>query len=445
MLIGNSLIENVSFEEVHMLRNFNNLLVTICLCAISSSAIAQWEYVNPPDPYYGVNYVISHDNELYVATNNAVQKTADGGDTWTDLTESFTFNPGNSNRHIQFAGDNIFVSSTLQAVLVSPDNGSTWQLDTTGLESSYQADLLYVAENRVFGSMGWPTYGLYAKEASPGAWARVNSNSIGSSYHSQVMGMTSVDDVLYAATRLSGLYSSTDNGTTWTGAGNAGYPNVDGYVSNRLVSTGSDLFVASDNGVFKSVDQGDSWVRVDEGFATWNQFGVTSIMCLHADGGNLYASVAHDDSAYVSTDAGSSWSDISDGSALTNWIKSFGMHDGNLYACQWDIDSALVKYDMNLDVRARETADLETFSLGQNYPNPFNPMTTITYTIHTPADIRLTVYNIFGQRVMTVVDSWQGAGEHEVLFDGSEMPSGIYLYSLEAGDIREVRRMVLLK
>jgi len=46
---------------------------------------------------------------------------------------------------------------------------------------------------------------------------------------------------------------------------------------------------------------------------------------------------------------------------------------------------------------------------------------------------------------MTVVDSWQGAGEHEVLFDGSEMPSGIYLYSLEAGDIREVRRMVLLK
>lgn len=83
--------------------------------------------------------------------------------------------------------------------------------------------------------------------------------------------------------------------------------------------------------------------------------------------------------------------------------------------------------------------------LHRNYPNPFNPSTTISYSITNPADVQLAVYNISGQVLATLVDGWQRAGQHDVLFDGAELPSGIYFYTLQAGGVREVKRMVMLK
>lgn len=83
--------------------------------------------------------------------------------------------------------------------------------------------------------------------------------------------------------------------------------------------------------------------------------------------------------------------------------------------------------------------------LAQNYPNPFNPSTTFTYAIPKLAKVNLTVYNALGQKVKTLIDQKQVAGSHEVTFDASKLTSGIYFFTLEAGDFKQTKKMMLLK
>jgi parallel beta-helix repeat protein len=85
------------------------------------------------------------------------------------------------------------------------------------------------------------------------------------------------------------------------------------------------------------------------------------------------------------------------------------------------------------------------FTLNQNYPNPFNPQTTISYQLLINQMVNLTVYNTLGQKVATVVDEYQQAGEHQVIFDAQDLPSGIYFYQIQTETENKMMKMNLLK
>ncbi len=105
-----------------------------------------------------------------------------------------------------------------------------------------------------------------------------------------------------------------------------------------------------------------------------------------------------------------------------------------------------VRYEINDAPTSSEWEPVASeFSLHQNYPNPFNPSTTISYVIPEQSDVRLDVININGQRVVTLVDEQQHAGEHRVTFDAGRLASGVYLYRLQAGSLTRTQRMVLVK
>ena len=87
----------------------------------------------------------------------------------------------------------------------------------------------------------------------------------------------------------------------------------------------------------------------------------------------------------------------------------------------------------------------EAYKLSQNYPNPFNPTTKINFTIPAAGKVELTVYNILGQKVSTLINTRMIAGSHTVLFDAKNLASGIYLYQLKAGDRVMNKRMTLIK
>ena len=92
-----------------------------------------------------------------------------------------------------------------------------------------------------------------------------------------------------------------------------------------------------------------------------------------------------------------------------------------------------------------ENSSPKTFSIEQNYPNPFNPSTKIVYSIPRSSNVKLTVFNILGQQVKTLVNQTQSQGTYTVSFNASSLPSGIYFYSIEAGDFTQVKKMILLK
>lgn len=89
------------------------------------------------------------------------------------------------------------------------------------------------------------------------------------------------------------------------------------------------------------------------------------------------------------------------------------------------------------------------FSLGQNYPNPFNPTTTIPFTLNSSGHVSVSIYNIMGQSVATVIDNYMSAGTHSVTWNGMDdrgnhVSAGIYLYQLSAGRHAETKKMLLL-
>ncbi len=80
-----------------------------------------------------------------------------------------------------------------------------------------------------------------------------------------------------------------------------------------------------------------------------------------------------------------------------------------------------------------------------NHPNPFNPSTTIGFVVPAAGHVRLELFNILGQRVVTLVDEPLAAGEHSVTWDGRGAPSGVYYYRLTTGALTETRKMLLVK
>jgi hypothetical protein len=86
-----------------------------------------------------------------------------------------------------------------------------------------------------------------------------------------------------------------------------------------------------------------------------------------------------------------------------------------------------------------------TFEVAQNYPNPFNPSTMIKFTLPEQLRVKVQIYDMLGRAIATIADKTMSAGTHEVAWDGSSFPSGVYLYKVTAGPYSEVRKAVLLK
>jgi len=128
----------------------------------------------------------------------------------------------------------------------------------------------------------------------------------------------------------------------------------------------------------------------------------------------------------------------------TGYIGAFG---DNLWINGW---TAL--YQNNIVSRTITDVDEEKlntipsdYNLSQNYPNPFNPATQIQFSITQPGFVRLTVYNILGQVVENLINEFRNAGTYNITWNANNLPSGIYIYSLQSGSQTIVKKMTLLK
>jgi hypothetical protein len=104
-----------------------------------------------------------------------------------------------------------------------------------------------------------------------------------------------------------------------------------------------------------------------------------------------------------------------------------------------------VKYGTIVSIDERSEILPKAIVLYQNYPNPFNPVTTIGYSLSESSDVSLIVYNILGEKVMVFNEEYKNAGNYEVVFDASNLPGGIYVYTLIANSFSSSKKMILLK
>jgi len=141
-------------------------------------------------------------------------------------------------------------------------------------------------------------------------------------------------------------------------------------------------------------------------------------------------------------------------------LQLYGIGFSNLHVCSGDTTEfkVLLKYvaaqdtitptrrnDVTNPVVKAADGIPNTFSLHQNYPNPFNPSTTIAFDLPKQSHVALRIFNILGQEVMMAANGQFTAGMHKVVFDASQLSSGVYFYQLRAGDFVQTRKMVLTR
>ena len=126
-------------------------------------------------------------------------------------------------------------------------------------------------------------------------------------------------------------------------------------------------------------------------------------------------------------------------------------YDGGFYGTVDRFRASTKQLDWSLtdtvltDVRNYSSALPRTYALYQNYPNPFNPSTVISYQLPSNAFVVLKVFDVLGREVETLVDQRESAGNHSVTFNASSLPSGVYLYRLQAGVYHDTKKLLLLK
>ena len=206
-----------------------------------------------------------------------------------------------------------------------------------------------------------------------------------------------------------------------------------------LAGSGSNLFAGTNRGVFLSTNNGAKWTAINNGLTD------TDVRQLALSGTNLFAGT--NGGVFLSTNNGTDWAAVNSGLTSTDVLalaeSGTDLIAGTLDGGVWRRPLAEIVTSVPVVDGSRSIPT--HFSLDQNYPNPFNPATTITYRMNQTSKVLLKVFNPIGVEVATLVDGTQAAGHHDVKFDATNLPSGVYFYRIQDGSLNETRRMVLLK
>lgn len=162
---------------------------------------------------------------------------------------------------------------------------------------------------------------------------------------------------------------------------------------------------------------------------------------LYADNNKLVDSVYYDDNF--------PWPESADGAGYT--LELIDPESDNTVAENWSASKILYGTPGRnngdpLDIQKDRSGIIAySWTLKQNYPNPFNPDTIIEYVIPVPGNVNLSVYNITGQKVNTLVNEFHSRGKYKVMFKAGNLASGIYFYKLKAHDFEMVNKMILIR
>ena len=158
-----------------------------------------------------------------------------------------------------------------------------------------------------------------------------------------------------------------------------------------------------------------------------------------------------DQKAYTSTPLSvTGWEKIGfvNGNGNSNSPKSYSFVDDKVSAGKYSYRLKQIDNDGQFEYSKAIEVDFgvpKKFELSQNYPNPFNPTTTIRFNLPEAGNVKLTLFNILGQELQTLVNEFKESGVHTINFNASELNSGMYIYKIEAGTFVQTRKMTLVK
>jgi len=292
------------------------------------------------------------------------------------------FTGGSYTRGIGFVNGNLFVATQGAGLQKSSNYGVNWTA-VTGIVANEYLTCFASSGSSIFVGVS-PVKGVYYSSDGGSSWAIVNTGLTNLDIKCLTVSGTNV----YAGTP-SGIFKSTNNGTQWTSIGV--------YYGNGIEVSGNNIFAATTIGVYLTTNNGANWFGKNQGLPVSSP----NVRCLLNTGGYVYA-------------------------GYTNgvWKRT---------------------YSEIIDVKNISSETVLKFSLSQNYPNPFNPNTTIRFDLPRTSSCIFSVYNILGDKIFEESKENLPYGVYNVNLDMSSYASGVYFYTLKAGDFFERKQMVLVK
>jgi photosystem II stability/assembly factor-like uncharacterized protein len=404
---------------------------------------------------------IDANNGLAVGNCGKILRTTNGGDTWPAMCSGFRFHLNSSSFLDANTGFVVGDSGNSSGIMYKTiDGGSSWQrvaINSGRLTSVYFRDA----------SKGWigGSSGIFKTTNGGSSWVQQNASYQAAQFYF-------FDTAKGFAVTPNQIIKTTNGGTEWTVIGSSYFLLKDICFTGAL--TGYAVGGGSENYLLQTIDGGATWTK-----NTAMTYGMNAIFFIDANTGWACGT-----GMYKTTNAGTAWTkqkmdvdgpifsvyfiDKDKGCAVGNggqfWLTTNG---GTSWARSWPA----VGFDLNkitfvspttgwivglngtilktttggaVWVR-REQPAVEGYALLQNFPNPFNPATTIRYTLPASGHVRLTIYDLLGREIATVINEEQDAGWKEAVWNAQQFSSGIYFYRLSSGGFTETKDMVLMK
>ena len=394
-----------------------------------------------------------------------------------------------------------YPSGQLGGVRHSTNGGATWVNDF----QHYTARTLALGQNDLIFASSWnyptTTEGLYVSTNQGVTWTTYRY-LVGANNNIFSILVRDNNQTVYIGTRT-GVLKSTNGGYNFTQINN-GIP-ANSWVRDLVEKSNGNIYAATTNGVFKSSNSGSSWQQLNglasgdtavklcvyENPADGNQEEViagTSKGKLYEEGANAFLTVFFQavsgdvemgsldgfgteimighyskegipGNSYVARSLSPGWQvqQTNEGLpgnrpisvvAVNPVTRTDNASNVEIYLGYYEGTSTGAKifkrtFPIGIQQISNEVPD--AFSLSQNYPNPFNPMTKIKFDIHKASNVNITVFDVLGRHITTLVNEKLGAGTYETEWNANNMPGGVYFYRIEADDFSETKKMILVK
>lgn len=424
------------------------LIVLILVLITSQSIFAKsgWQKINFDSRYKLTKVLFLNETTGMVAgycdevifpysVNSALFRTTNGGLNWSKVGGSDFGIISDLNFFNSSSGYYSTAGPWLNIIMTTSNGGANWYGSVrTNTEDSYQTLFCSSIINSTT-SLGGSEQGRIYKTTNSGINWNLYSTIPENSNLGNISFLNILTGYVFNEFLFSG-YKTTDGGQSWNG-----YFSI--YDVKKLSFLSQDTMVALTSGTYaRSSNSGASWIHYSIGtsdFSASDMYYFNKMKIIAVGGSNQKGIIN------VTTNGGLNWQETEIQNSKSLNAVSFGSTNvgyavgdsGSIYKT---ITGGLASVTNNITVPLK-------YSLSQNYPNPFNPSTKINYVIKQSGFVSLKIFDLLGKEVASLVNEKQNAGSYAVDFNSAEfnLPSGIYFYTLSAGEFKETKKMVLVK
>ncbi len=363
----------------------------------------------------GKLFVTTYGGKFYLSNNNGVswENITEG----TNCTNGYTF--AELNNYVFACTDNGLYRTSIDSV--------AWETVHNGLTNIIIGSIAGSGNNIYVGTRG---SGVFCSTNNGESWTHIGLDGL------NALSLAVKNNMVFAGTAEAGVYVTENNGGNWV---KVGYQSVR---VNALSVVDNYLYVGTNNfGLFRVVIGENDWYRLDYGIPYYATVRYLTNYKTNLLVGTEYTGL------YVSYDDGNTFQMLNEGFPNNPSVRAVVYSENALFA---GLTGGVYKAEINGSFESITDANFEIetpteFTLTQNYPNPFNPSTTISFSLPTAQNVTLKVYDILGKEVATLVNEDLRSGNYSRQFDASNLASGMYVYSLKAGNYTETKKMLLMK